>query len=206
MERAIRQTKREIVALKQYDTDEARELLTQARDKLRKQSKAYSDFCRENKLREREWSKTIPQSAYNNSIKHGIIKDKELVFRDKPNAGKFPTSDEEIQDVLSNELSGVKMSSEVKYNPRIRSSGKTVAEYSPIGTFKKVKSMEIGKQSKGTREELIDTLLHEELEARMLKKLTYAESLKLKDSEVHPYINKVIKKFFEAKGLDYDKR
>ena len=60
MERAIRQTKREIVALKQYDTDEAIELLAQAREKLRQQSKAYADFCRENKLREREWSKTIP--------------------------------------------------------------------------------------------------------------------------------------------------
>ena len=60
MERAIRKTKREIEALKQYDTDEARELLAQAREKLRQQSKAYADFCRENKLREREWSKTIP--------------------------------------------------------------------------------------------------------------------------------------------------
>lgn len=139
-----------------------------------------------------------------NSSKSGIIR----TYRNKMVAGKFPTSDGEIKDVLSNELSGVKMLSTPKYNGRIRSQGLTECEMYPWGQFKSIKKIEIGRQVNGTRECLIDTILHEQLEAKIVsmkdKSDFYGKLFSSGDQEIHKYIDRVIKRFFKGKGWNYE--
>ncbi|MEG1567831.1 MAG: hypothetical protein RR347_09125 [Anaerovoracaceae bacterium] len=73
------------------------------------------------------------------------------------------------------------------------------------GEIKGVKSIEIGKQLVPGDSELIDTLLHEELEARIFfsrptKK--HKELSKTNDNNViHPYIDEVIKRYRRLKGI-----
>ena len=67
--------------------------------------------------------------------------------------------------------------------------------------------IEIGKQNKDTKESLIDSIIHEQLEAEiMLKSYSdsfYSELHKASDKKRHEYINKKIKEYFEDKGWDY---
>lgn len=121
--------------------------------------------------------------------------------------GYFKTSDKEIDDICDNDLSGVSFAGKPKYNGRIKSQGKTTATLYPWGEVKTVR-IEIGKQSKDSRECLIDTILHEELEARIMiksdKSLKYNKLNKATDIERHAYIDRVIKRYFKLKGWDYD--
>jgi len=55
------------------------------------------------------------------------------------------------------------------YNPRLRVQGKTTLSVDKLGRCKLVK-IEIGDQTKDTEKELVDTILHEELEARIALK------------------------------------
>ena len=67
--------------------------------------------------------------------------------------------------------------------------------------------MELGKQVVGTRECVIDSILHEELEARIMLRAKdnpfYSRLNSASEKERHAYINKVIRKYFDGKGLDY---
>ena len=72
------------------------------------------------------------------------------------------------------------------YNPRLKTPGKTVCSEILPGV-RKIKSIEIGPQVNDKEEELIDTILHETLEARML--LRDDRRLSGGDAEVHPYID-----------------
>ena len=67
--------------------------------------------------------------------------------------------------------------------------------------------IEMGKQNKDTKECLIDSIIHEQLEAEiMLKSYSdsfYCELHKASDKKRHEYINKKIKEYFEEKGLYY---
>lgn len=138
-----------------------------------------------------------------NSSKSGIIK----TYRSKMAAGKYPTSDATIKNVLSNELSGVKMLSTPQYNGRIRSQGITKYQEYPWGEFKKITGIEISKQVKNTRECLIDTILHEQLEAKIVSLKDendfYRKLYSCSEEERHIYINRVIKRFFKGKGWNY---
>lgn len=93
------------------------------------------------------------------------------------------------------------------YNSRIRTQGKTSATISPLGKGK-VTKIEIGKQVKDTRECLIDSLLHEELEARIIERSYhnkfYTNLMNASETERHRYIDKVIERFFKGKEIDYD--
>lgn len=126
--------------------------------------------------------------------------------RNKLVRGKYPVSNDQINSIIENELSGVRMSSHPVYNGRIASAGKTVGTISPMGSIK-IKSMEIGKQYSDTKEALIDTIVHEELEARIMVRSRYSKKYSklntASDSVRHKYINRVIKKYFKMKGWDY---
>ena len=91
------------------------------------------------------------------------------------------------------------------YNGRIASAGKTTIEFYPWGDFKQVVKMEIGKQVSGNKEELIDSIMHEELEVRFAKTHNRNEMMKMTDGEIHDIINKEIQAYFERKGWDYGK-
>ena len=120
--------------------------------------------------------------------------------RNKLVRGKYPVSNDQINSIIENELSGVKMSFTPVYNGRIASAGKTVGTILPTGRIK-IKSMEI------TKEALIDTIVHEELEARIMVRSRYSTKFSklntASDSVRHKYINRVIKKYFKMKGWDY---
>lgn len=139
-----------------------------------------------------------------NPSQSGIIK----AYRGKAmRAGKYPVTNKQIEDILQKEMSGVRVTQKPVYNGRIRSQGKTTATVYPWGETKSINAIEIGKQVKDTRECLLDTMLHEELEARILlkkDKSPYYEKLyNGGDKVIHAHIDRVIKKFFDAKGIDY---
>lgn len=121
--------------------------------------------------------------------------------------GDYPVTDEQINEILNNELSGVHFSAVPKYNSRISSQGKTVISELFRGGTRKVKSMEIGKQVIDSKENLIDSLLHEELEARIgvraVHSKFYGNLDKMSDDDRHAYINRVIETMFRLKGWDY---
>ena len=130
-----------------------------------------------------------------------------IISVDKLRAGKFPTTQDEIDNILSKELSGIRFSSKPTYNSRIKSPGKTTISISPLG-FRKIKSMEIGKQFKEGKNELIDTLIHEELEARIGlkadKAVKFSRLENASEARRHKYINAVIERFFAFKGWEYE--
>ena len=78
-------------------------------------------------------------------------------------------------------------------------------EFYPWGEFKRVVKVEIGKQISDSKEELIDTIMHEELEVKFAKTHTRNEIMKMTDEEIHSIINEKIKRYFEQKRWDYAK-
>ena len=121
--------------------------------------------------------------------------------------GTVPVSNEQINSLLNNEFQNIRFSHEIVYNSRIATPGKTVGEFSPLGRCKKIKSIEIGKQYTNRKETLMDTIIHEELEARIMLRSNYYKKYKklntVSDNERHKYINRAIKKYFSLKGWDY---
>ena len=213
MERNIRALKREREALTTLGMD-AKDI----KARIKKKTAEYEAFCDKyglkaklNRLRydngTADITKTKAYKDYRNSVtdnlKDGIIE----LRREKFVSGSFKASNEQIEDIMNKELSGVEFTVKPVYNARIRTQGKTSATVSPLGKIT-VNKIEIGKQVKDTRECLIDSLLHEELEARIMKRSDkndfYRHLNEASEKERHVYINKIIKKFFEVKGIDYE--
>ncbi len=130
----------------------------------------------------------------------------DTINKEKMKSGEYPVTNEQIEDILNNELAEFQMPVIPVYNPRLKSQGLTRGKEQPWGTVT-ITSIQIGKQVKNTRECLIDTLLHEYLEAQiMLNKNSdpfYADLYKSGDAAIHSYIDDFIESFFKAKGLDY---
>lgn len=128
------------------------------------------------------------------------------IIRNKMVAGKYPVSNEQIDDILNNELKEFEMPVKPTYNPRIRSQGRVRATETGWGTVT-INSIDIGKQVKDTRECLIDSILHEYLESQILLNKNfnqfYADLYSEGDEAIHKYINDYIKDFFNQKGLNY---
>lgn len=101
-----------------------------------------------------------------------------------------------IDDILGNELSGIRFSMRPVYNPRVRTDGKTTIEEVYPG-FIRVKKVEIGPQSDPSRSWLIDTLLHEELEARIA--LRAGDLFYTGEDAVHARIYRLIARFVRMK-------
>jgi len=90
-----------------------------------------------------------------------------MVTRSMPGVKRYPSSQQEIDDILRNELKNIRFSAKVIYNPKLRLLGKTTATIQGKISVRNIK-IEVGKQAKPGRKELIETLLHEELEARII--------------------------------------
>lgn len=220
LERNIRQTKRELLAKKAEidgiaETD-VREMLQPQYDKLayklRIQNEKYQQYCSDNDLQTQAdrikvagFKKKQAAMANGRATVYQNSTVIEKTDRNKLIRGKYPTSNEEIQSILKNELSDFEMSIIPVYNGKIASAGKTTIEFYPWGEFKQVVKIEIGKQVNGNKEELIDTIMHEELEVRFAKTHNRNELMKMTDDEIHDIINKEIQAYFERKGWDYGK-
>lgn len=139
------------------------------------------------------------KKAVKDNPNYGIME----LQRNKLKRGSIAISQEQIDGILKNELSGISFSANPVYNPRIASQGKTTIGFFLWGEYKGVVKMEIGKQLAEGKENIIDSLLHEELEARLAKRLGREAMEKLSDDEIHGYINKTIERYFRMKGWDY---
>ena len=111
---------------------------------------------------------------------------------------RYPVSQAEIDSILAHELKNVKTVVKPIYNPRLRCDGKTIIS-EPFRGFRKIESIQIGPQAKRGRKFLIDTILHEELEARIALRGGYLDDA---NSFVrHKYIQRVIDKFVRMKEI-----
>lgn len=126
--------------------------------------------------------------------------------REKIKMGVYAVTQADVDSALNSELANIRFSGPIQINLRIRGYGKTVAKEFR-GRILGI-AIIIGKQKNGSRKELLDTLVHEELEARVLRR-AYNEKvdsdiklLKSGNEIVHTYIEKVIARFFRLKGVD----
>lgn len=143
--------------------------------------------------------RVAPGKAFTPTRERGIIK----MSRDKLKPGTYPVTQEQIDGLLSGKLSNLQLRTRPQYNARIRTPGKTTFLVYSWGEVKSVKKTEIGKQYRDTEESLIDTILHEELEARLTLRFGADQILQWGDEEVHRRIDSIIKRYFRMRGWDY---
>ena len=222
-ERMVREAKREVSTLQAgFDVADSAELqeglaqdLQQAKSKLRNRQKLLREHCQKYDLYN-DYSRTYT-AGYNGksrsnttktvdiSYKSGIIeKNKKEKF-----TGRYATSQEQIDSLIESDLSGINFTVKPTYNPRIRCNGKTTVRESVVdGRVVGVEKVEIGKQDSPSAEFLEDTIIHEELEARIALRSMYSQRYRDlyegNDEERHRYINKIIDRFFKIKGWYHD--
>ena len=197
-----------------YDAAGDEQAFAKMAAQVKRAQEAYKNYCREvgrtprqNRTQVDGYDRSMSQRAtqtYENYLKDY---QKIVIIKKKGTRlvkGTYSTSNEEIKTILENELSGINFTLEPKYNSRIAGPGKTRIIEDAYGR-RKIASIEIGKQFKSTKEALIDTLIHEELEARIaLRKNAHYEYLdNLSENERHKYINSLIERYFKLKGWDY---
>ena len=203
LENAIRKQKRTVQILEKSGRD-----ATVPSMRLAQLNKELTSFCKETGL-EKDYSRIKISSNFSNYNSSNILRKNSssgIIIRDKSkNKDRFVISQSDIDNVLANELSNIKFKAKPIYNSRIKDNGKTVGTLNSLGEIKKV-DIYIGKQDKDTKEFLIDTLLHEELEAKILVMNTnkYRILNNADEDDRHLYINNVIKRYFRMKGLNYD--
>lgn len=191
IERQIRRWKREAGAMDAAGLDSG-----YARMKVEKWQARQRNFIKQTGLRRDYFRERAGKQNYESAEKSGII------IRNRGRAmTRYAVSQEQIDNLLQTKLSGIKTTERPLYNPRIRSNGKTTAEMYPWGGVKSIK-VEIGKQDSNKERFLIDTILHEELEARIFVRSSknYVRLNQATDVVRHKHINAVIKRYFELKG------
>ena len=213
MERQIRQDKKDIAGLQgiltsnnKDDTliEEAKQKLRSKQNKLNEHNSILNDF-----VKQTDSKKDYNRLYIGNAKTENVLKKRNnnsIIIRNKKNINKrFDVPKEIFNDVLDDELKNIKFPVKPEYNSRIRDNGKTIATTYPWGEVKEIKSILIGKQNKETREFLIDTFIHEKLEAKILITKTdkYKKLNEVSDEERHRYINKIIKRYFKMKGWNY---
>ena len=227
-ERMVREAKREVYTLQSgldaADTAELQEGLVvdlqQAKSKLRNRQKLLRDHCNKHGLYN-DYSRTytagyngrnnmksnkinIPKTL-DNPVKSGIIENE----KSKGFTGRHVTSQERIDSLIESDMSGIQFSVKPTYNPRIRSNGKTTVRVAVSdGRVVGVDKVEIGKQDSPSAEFLEDTIIHEELEARIALRSMYSQRYRdlfeASDEERHRYINRIIDRYFRLKGWYHD--
>jgi hypothetical protein len=125
---------------------------------------------------------------------------KELTKPGRRSRITYGTSQEEIDRLIENKLSGICFTMHPVYNARALN-GFTKVEVSPFGE-RLIVSVVIGKQERPGEKFLLDSIVHEELEARIYKATTEkAEKLvKGTEKERHKHIQKIIDRYFRMKG------
>lgn len=146
-----------------------------------------------------------------NSNKHIANSSKGDILKEESKerfSGRYSANQERIDQLIQDDLSGINFTEKPVYNSRIRSNGKTTVREFADGTVKEVVKVEIGKQDNSSAEFLEDSILHEELEARIAIRSRYSkrykELYKSNDDERHRYINRVIERYFKIKGWNYE--
>lgn len=123
---------------------------------------------------------------------------------------RFPTSQDMIDSLIESDMPNIKFTFKPVYNSRIRANGKTViVEDRYTGKVKYIDSVQIGKQDKPSAEFLEDTIIHEELEARIAMRSLFSHKFSrlyhdCSDYERHKYINSRIERYFHMRGWWYD--
>jgi SPP1 gp7 family putative phage head morphogenesis protein len=125
----------------------------------------------------------------------GILKDR------KPSVITFAKSQEIVDELIERQLPSIHFSKKPEYNTRIKDNGRVNIERETG----KVTRFLIGKQDHDSEEFLLETLLHEELEARIADRairLSLPEFQKMlgKTKPTHAYINKIILRYFAMRG------
>lgn len=198
LENAIRKQKRAVQILEKAEQD-----TTIANTKLRTIQKKLNDFCKQTGL-DKDYSR-IKIFKYNSTK----IKENDIIIKEKrAQRNAYSLSQEQIDNICNNELKNIKFPKKPEYNSRIGDNGRTKYIEYPWGECKEITKIEIGKQDKNTKEFLIDSLLHEKLEAKIASNNTsYYKKLKnMSDDDRHIYINKIIKRYFDMKGWNNENR
>lgn len=194
LESGVRKWKRkQVIAKKSLDEEQYKK----ASSKAREWQDRLSTFTEENNLK-RDYSREHIKN-YKNVTKP---KESDIIIKEKrAQRSAYTISQEQIDNICSNELKNIKFPKNPEYNPRIGDNGRTKYIEYPWGECKEITKIEIGKQDKNTKEFLIDTLLHEKLEAKIASTNTnYYKRLKnIGDNERHIYINKIIKRYFDMR-------
>lgn len=215
LETRIRQTKRELVG---YDAAGQKKEFTAASIKLNRQKELYEDFSRAAGIRikpERhqllEFGKSISQKAawankkYNQGPKNDIIRVRRNERLKAANSAVKVTQDR-IDRVIKESLPHIRFVVPPAANNKLRYNGVTKYKSFPWGEIN-VTSIQIGKQKNASDLELIDTLLHEQLEAKILIRALNYKSKRFKalnnagDKARHDYINRVIARYLRMRGL-----
>ncbi|MEG0620546.1 MAG: hypothetical protein RR477_05395 [Raoultibacter sp.] len=115
------------------------------------------------------------------------------------------SSQDEIDALVSGVLSGVRFSTRPIYNSRIGTPGLTKIGIDKQTGRKYANPVHIGKQAKPGEAELVDTLLHEELEARIWldrhRSDRYWHLNNASDDERHAYIQKIIDRYVKMRDI-----
>ena len=218
MERSMRKTKREILAA---DATDDKDSFAEKSVLLRRQKEEYGRFSKAAGLSMRNeraqvggfghsqasraaWAERKAKSGLDNGGESGIIKLKESI------SSRFSASQDRIDSLIESDMSNIKFTCKPVYNPHIRVNGKTkIVEDCVTGKVKRIESIEIGKQDKSSAEFLEDTIIHEELEARIAMRSLFSSKFSrlyydCSDDERHQYINSRIERYFRIKGWWYD--
>ena len=128
-----------------------------------------------------------------------------LSIREKRTAsGRYSVSQQKIDSLTSGKLSGINTPVPVTYNARLRCNGKTTAELYQWGAVKRITKIEVGAQDRESEGFLVDTILHEALEAKIMLRSgkcdKYAKLNCATDDVRHKYINSVIKRYMRIRG------
>ena len=210
METEMRKTKRELIGFENAGLDDD---YTAAAIKLRRQKEYYKDFSNKAGLplqnermqvlgfgrKEAQKAVWAEKKSVVGGKNGGIIK----LHKEVPRNQWVDTSQKEVNRVIKEYLPNVSFTKYPYVDNSERYNGCTnvvidLSTQRPI----RVKSILIGKQKDSSDEELVATLLHEELEARIAlgKSEKYMKLYASSDDIRHEYIQKVINRFFKAKG------
>lgn len=125
-------------------------------------------------------------------------------------SNRYPTSQKMIDELIEVDMPNIRFTRHPVYNPRIKANGRTV--YYEDANAQKVtgiKCVEIGKQDRPSAEFLEDTIIHEELEARIVSRANKSSKFHsllydCNDVERHKYINAIIERYFRMRGWWHD--
>ena len=123
------------------------------------------------------------------------------IFIENPSRSqlRFEITQEQIDDILSNELKAFVFPVKPVYNSKIADNGRTILGVT--GSSKIVKRIEIGKQDRADRKFLIDTILHEYYEADIVQNRhtnsLYWDLDRMTAVNRHKWINDKIAEFFK---------
>lgn len=195
LERRVRKTKREIAGLEQAGLGLENPDYVQKRLVLGRQQKALREHCERCRL-VRQYDR---ERAYGvESQPRALVSASRWRQKRITSAGKHPVTQQQIDDLIARDLPNVRLTMRPVYNPRLRTDGKTTYEEVFPG-FNRILKVEIGPQSKSGDAWLRDTILHEELEARIIKRAGWR--YESGDKAIHAYIDRVIAKYVKMKGL-----